>query len=144
MLARWNTPFSEFFNEWDRWNRSTNSVFERQCVPDCGVFPPVNVYDDGDRIVVRSEAPGMDPKSIDITATHRVLTLKGERKQSENSEKRSFHRQERSHGVFSRSFTLPTEIDPDRVSAGYTDGVLEVVLQKAANALPRKIEVASA
>ncbi len=108
----------------------------------CGVFPPVNVYDDGDNYVVSAEIPGVDSENLSIEATANNLKLKGERKRTDDVEGRSYHRQERDHGVFSRSVELPASIDPDKVQARYENGVLEVVLPKAESSKPRQIAIA--
>ena len=142
MLARWNYRLPAFFGEMEKWNREMNQLFgSSRTTARAGVFPPVNVYDRGDALVVKTEVPGLDPSAIEVNATMKSLTIKGERKHEESEEKRSYHRRERSQGFFSRSLTLPQEVDPDKVTAGYTDGVLEVVLPKAEESKPRKITI---
>jgi HSP20 family protein len=142
MLTRWGYRVPDFFGEMNRLSREMNrwcgEAGSNEC---CGVFPPLNVYDDGESIVVRAEIPGMDPKSIEVNAAARSLTIQGERPRTAGAEQQSFHRKERGYGKFSRSLTLPQEINPDKVRAEYRLGVLEVVLPKSEENKPRKIEI---
>jgi HSP20 family protein len=125
-----------------RLNREMSRLFgETRASSGAGVFPPLNLYDDGESLIVRAEIPGIDPKDIDVQATVNSLTIKGERKRSETDEKASFHRRERGHGTFSRTISLPEEIDPDKVAASYSLGVLQLLLPKAEETKPRKIEI---
>lgn len=142
MLAKWGYRVPDFFNEMGRFNKELSRWFgEESTLPCCGVFPPLNVYDDGESIIVRAEIPGMDPKSIEINAASRSLTIQGERPRPHGNEKQSFHRKERGYGKFSRSLTLQREINPDKVRAEYLLGILEIVLPKSEETKPRKIEI---
>lgn len=142
MLARWEYRMPNFWGEMNRLSREMNRLFsEPSATESSGVFPPLNVYDDGESIVVRAEIPGVEPKSIEIDAAARSLSVKGERAAETCNEKHSFHRRERGCGKFSRSLTLPREINPDKVRAEYRLGILEVVLPKSEDTKPRKIEI---
>lgn len=107
----------------------------------CSVFPPVNVYDDGEAYIVTAEMPGVAPEDLSIEATSGALKIKGERKRPEEGEG-SYHRRERDYGVFNRTVELNSPIDPDQVKARYENGVLEVVLPRAEAARPRQIAIA--
>lgn len=135
------------WNEMFRLNREMNRFFEnqggRRPAESAAVFPPVNLYDDNESLILRAEIPGVDPKEIDISATQDVVTIRGKREQGQLQGDVSYHRRERDHGVFSRSLSLPTPINPDKVMANYRLGVLEVVLPKAEETRPRKITVGS-
>lgn len=144
MLSRWSYRAPSMWSEMSRLNREMDRLLSgTQSVSRAGVFPPLNLYDDGESIVIRAEVPGVDPKELEINATVNSLTIKGERKRPDIDEKASFHRRERDHGTFSRSINLPQEIDPGKVQASYNLGVLEVLLPKAEETKPRKIEVKS-
>jgi HSP20 family protein len=107
------------------------------------VFPPINVFSDKEgALVVRAEAPGIDPETLDVKVEPRRLTLTGERKLLEGTG--SIHRRERQTGKFSRTVQLPDELDPESVTANYRDGVLTVRIPKHAAAKPRRIEVRTA
>lgn len=144
MLVRWGSGVPSVWNEMSRLSREMERLFgEARSASQSGVFPPLNIYDDGESLVVKAEIPGIDPANLDINATTNSLTVKGERKRPEADDKASFHRRERSYGTFSRSVNLPQEINPEKVYAGYKLGVLEIVLPKAEETKPRKIEIQS-
>jgi HSP20 family protein len=101
------------------------------------------VTEDQDNYYVRAELPGVKTDELGISVTGDTLTLSGERKLPEESEKASYHRREREAGSFSRVISLPTRLDVDKVKALAEDGVLTVVLPKAESAKPRQIAVKS-
>jgi len=103
-------------------------------------WPAVNLYDTDTGYVIEAELPGVSEKDVNITATQDVLALSGER-QNEVPEGYSVHRQERGSVRFSRSFTLPGKIDPEKVEAKLRHGVLTVTLEKAPEARPKKVKV---
>jgi len=104
-------------------------------------FPPVNVWENADHVYVEAELPGMEPKDleIDVSAGNQP-TIKGERKQ-QLPETAVTHRQERGVGSFTRSLTLPFDVDPEKVDARFENGVLLIDLAKHEAAKPRKIAV---
>jgi HSP20 family protein len=106
-----------------------------------GVFPPMNVTQDDDNLYVRAEVPGVKAKDLEISALGRHLSISGKREISEENERASYHRKERAEGAFSRSLTLPAEVDAARVDARYATGILTVVLPKSEAAKPRQIVV---
>lgn len=106
----------------------------------CG-FPSLNVYDNGEAYVVRAAIPGVDSKQLEIEATGRSLSIKGERKPA-GGERTRYRRREREAGSFARTIELPLPVDPDRIAATYEDGVLEVTLPKAEEVRPRRVAVA--
>lgn len=103
--------------------------------------PPVDVAETQDRILVRAEVPGMKQEDISIEFENGLLTIKGDRK-LEKSEGVTWHRVERIYGNFSRSFTLPRSVDPEKISASYRDGILEVEVPKREEAKPKHIKIA--
>ena len=104
-------------------------------------FPAVNVWEDGDHVVVEAELPGFDLKDLEIFVTGgNQLTVKGERKPL-TVEKGVWHRQERSYGKFSRTLALPYPVNADKVEARLENGVLTVQLPKHESARPRRIVV---
>ena len=142
MLAKLGYRIPSVWNEMSRLSREMDRLFgEESGVSRAGVFPPLNLYDDGESLVVRAEIPGIAPGDLDINATVNTLTIKGERKRPETDNKASYHRRERGSGTFSRTINLPQEVNPDKVRASYELGVLEVVMPKAEEAMPRKIAI---
>lgn len=103
--------------------------------------PPVDVAETQDRILVRAEVPGMRQEDISIEFENGLLTIRGDRKH-EKSEGVTWHRVERIYGNFSRSFTLPRSVDPEKISATYRDGILEVEVPKREEAKPKHIKIA--
>jgi HSP20 family protein len=108
-----------------------------------GVFPPVNIYDDGESFLVRTELPGVAPEGLDISAKGDQLVIRGERTVDAPGEQANLHRREREGGTFRRAVTLPQEIDPDNVHARLQHGVLDVYAPRSPKARPRRIEVES-
>jgi HSP20 family protein len=106
-----------------------------------GVFPPINVSEDAEKIYVRAELPGIAIDALDIEMENDTLTVAGERRPLDEDRSTSFHRREREWGKFRRSFSLPVRVEADAVNASYRDGVLTVTLPKAAEARPRQIAV---
>ena len=103
--------------------------------------PAVDILEDDDEFTVKAELPGVAAKDIVVTVDKNVLTLKGERRLEREMKKENYHRMERTYGMFSRSFRLPTLIDTANVRAEYNDGLLKVILPKKAGAKTRNIEV---
>jgi HSP20 family protein len=108
-----------------------------------GVYPQMNVYDDGESFIVRAEVPGVDPKDIDLTVTGDTLTIQGERRLEEVPEGASYHRRERSSGQFRRSLTLPDQVDSSKVAATCKHGILQILLPRAEQARQRKVKIQS-
>ena len=109
-----------------------------------GVFPPLNISEDADNLYVTAELPGISAGELDISVENDKLTLRGERKIADTDQKANYHRREREAGIFRRVISLPARIDTDKVTAVSKNGVLEIVLPKAAAAKPRQIDVQSA
>jgi len=106
-----------------------------------GVFPPLNVTQDEDNVYVRAEIPGINADQLSISALRNRISLAGKREIQLEQGKVSYHRRERAEGTFSRTLSLPVEIDPERVDASYTNGIVTLKLPKAEAAKPRQITV---
>jgi HSP20 family protein len=105
-------------------------------------MPPVDIYQNGDHeLVLKAELPDMAREDIDITVENSVLTIKGEKRLSNDVKEEQFHHVERRYGAFSRSFSLPQTVDPGKVGAEYKHGVLTVRLPLRDEAKPRSIKV---
>ena len=102
--------------------------------------PACNTYEDDHGFRVQAALPGLERKDIEIVLEDSVLTIKGERKNEQES-KRTYFAREIGWGAFSRSFRLPDNVDANKVSASYKDGVLMVELPKREEAKPRHITV---
>ncbi len=106
-----------------------------------GWAPACNTYEDEQGFWVEAAVPGMERKDIDIVIEDGVLTVKGERKDEHSESNRAYFTREIGWGTFSRSFRLPTNIDPNKVSASYKEGVLTLALPKREEAKPRRITI---
>jgi HSP20 family protein len=104
-------------------------------------FPPVNIWSGNDQVIVTAEIPGMNPEDIDISVVQGQLTISGERKNDAPEGDVSCHRRERVQGSFSRSFRLPFDVNGDKVTAQYQNGILTVTLPRLEETKPRKITV---
>ena len=104
--------------------------------------PPVDIFQNGDQeVILKAELPDMTRDDIDITVENGTLTIKGEKKFSQEVKEDQVHRIERRYGVFSRSFSLPQTVDTAKVGADYKNGVLTVRLPLREEAKPRQIKV---
>ena len=104
--------------------------------------PAVDIRESGEAYVVSAELPGLNREDVQITIENNVLKLTGERRFEKEVKEEEYHRVERAYGSFSRAFALPTRVDPARVEAAFKDGILTITVPKAAEARPRKIEIA--
>jgi HSP20 family protein len=103
----------------------------------------VDIYENAHQeIVLKAELPGIAREDIDLRVENNTLTLRGERKRDTEVKQEQYHRVERAYGAFSRSFSLPSRIDTEKVRAEFKDGVLAITLPVKAEARPRQIEVA--
>src|SRR6202453_5373750 len=147
LLTRWE-PFREFSTMQDRMNRMTRLFREsyspegpEEALTTTSYAPPVDIYEDEHNITLKLEVPGIDEKDIDVRIENTTLTVHGERKIEKEEKEENFRRVERQYGEFTRSFTLPSSVDPTQVSAHYDKGVLKIKLAKKAEAKPKQTKV---
>jgi HSP20 family protein len=139
-IVRWEPARDAASMEVDRLNRMFSSFFDDQFARTW--TPPVDIYETDDhQIVLKAELPEMKREDIGITFENQVLTIRGERKHDESIRRDRYQRFERSYGAFSRSFTIPSTIDAERIAATYKDGVLTVRLPQRDEAKPKQIAV---
>jgi HSP20 family protein len=103
--------------------------------------PQVDIYEDAEGIKLHADLPGVDQKDLDLQVDNGMLTMRGERKLKNEENKENYHRIERYHGAFPRSFMLPDYADTEKVEARFKDGVLEVTIPKRAEKKPKQIKV---
>jgi HSP20 family protein len=143
-ITRWD-PYREvltlqnrlnsLFQDYGRGHGENDSVFTAAFVP------PVDVYEDDHKIVLKLEVPGLRQEDLDIQIENNALTVKGERKFEKEEKEENFHRIERRYGSFFRSFTVPNTVNSEAVKASYDAGVLRIELEKRAEAKPKQIKV---
>ncbi len=134
---RWE-PFRELQREMGRFFQSIDPFTSLRSVH---VYPPINLYDVGNRYELTVQLPGLGPEDIDLTMTGDTLTLRGERKRNEVIKEDNFRRQERPMGRWTRTISLPERVDIGRVAATFALGILTVTIPKAENVEPRQITV---
>ena len=132
----------------DRMNRMNRLIREsyspevpEEALTTTTLAPPVDIYEDEHNIVLKIEVPGIDEKDIDVRIQNNTLTVHGERKLDKDEKEENFRRVERQYGSFTRSFTLPSSVEPGQVSARCDKGVLNINLAKKAEAKPTQIKV---
>ena len=92
--------------------------------------PAVDLYEKDDHFVIKAELPGVDKNDIKVDLKDRVLTLSGERAYDNEVKEENYYRKERSYGKFQRVFTLPADVDSDKITAEFKEGVLRVEVPK--------------
>jgi len=112
----------------------------RQAPSEGGGYPPINLYDTGSGFLVKAEVPGLTEEDINLTVNRDVVTLCGELG-TDAPEGYSVHRRERAALRFSRSFSLPAQVDPNRVEASLKDGILTIRLERTEEQKPRQVSV---
>ncbi|HQR36118.1 MAG TPA: Hsp20/alpha crystallin family protein [Blastocatellia bacterium] len=103
--------------------------------------PSCDIYETDNEIVVKAELPEVKKEDVSVSIENNVLSIHGERKFSEETKKENYRRLERSYGEFSRSFTLPSFVDINKVNAEFKDGMLRVSLPKREEAKPKQVDV---
>src|SRR5437870_7667923 len=138
-------PYREFSTLQDRMNRLFHESFGREgreeSLTTTSFAPAVDVYEDEHNVTLKIEVPGIDEKDIDVRIENNTLTVHGERNFEKEEKEENYRRIERQYGSFTRSFTLPSTVDPNNVQANYEKGVLKIKLAKKAEAKPKQIKV---
>ena len=148
-IVRWD-PLGELTQLQDRINRAF-SDYGRGPGPNrtdeslmtTGTWaPPVDIYQNAEQeLVLKAELPDMSPDDIELSVNNDTLTIRGEKRFSNEVKEDQFHRMERRYGTFSRSFSLPASVDATKISAEHKNGVLTVRLPAREEAKPRQIKV---
>lgn len=146
-LIRWTDPFRDIATLQDRMEQIFGDHLDRGRSEEglgTGVWmPAVDIYETKDAVCVRAELPGVDKDAVNVEVKDGVLALRGERKFEKEVKEENYHRVERSYGTFHRSFSLPSSVDGERVTARMKDGVLEVTLPKREEAKPKQIKISA-
>jgi HSP20 family protein len=105
-----------------------------------GWVPPVDLLETPDRYIITAEVPGLSREDVEIHMHEGRLTLSGTRRER-GAAFEKYHRVERGHGTFSRTFQLPVPVDADRIVADLRDGVLTITCPKSTDPSARRIHV---
>lgn len=127
-----DSAISTMLNDLMGWNRNASLS---------SWAPNVDIVENEDSYEIHAELPGVTEEEVNVTLNNNVLTLSGEKKQEVKDEKENFVRVERTYGKFERSFSLPSNIQADKVDANYKDGVLSIKVPKAEEAKSRSIKI---
>jgi HSP20 family protein len=106
--------------------------------------PPMDLVEADDHFVLKADLPGLAESDVNLEVQDGTLTISGERKAEHEQREKGWYRIERSFGSFSRSLTLPDGVDPDRIEASFSHGVLEVRIPKPEERKPRRISIGAA
>jgi HSP20 family protein len=144
-IVRWD-PFRELEDMNDRLNRIFGRSFlAREGGKDAMVGfdwePSCDITENTEEFLIKAELPGVNKDDVKVHVENGVVRIQGERKQEKEEKDKKFHRVERSYGSFLRSFSVPINIDENKIVAEYKDGVLSLRLPKAPNAKPKTIDV---
>ena len=136
-------PFGGLLSHRDEMNRLFGDAYGRSRTGQgLALYPPVDVTEDEDRYTITVELPGLSTEDVKITLERDVLTIEGEKR--EERERGNYHRLERTHGRFRRSFALPRGVRADQVKGAARDGVLTITVPKAEEARVKEIAVETA
>jgi HSP20 family protein len=142
-LAKWD-PFHEVDELLDRYSRPFDWPFRGRrdvSVRDADWAPRVDISETDDNFCIKAEVPGIKREDVKINIEDHVLSIHGENKQVKEEEGEQFHRVERYYGSFRRSFTLPENVDEEKIEANFKDGLLTLTIPKTEAAKPKSIEV---
>ncbi|HET9243838.1 MAG TPA: Hsp20/alpha crystallin family protein [Gaiella sp.] len=139
-LVRWE-PFRELAQMQGEMSRFLNGLYEGAGRGSQGWVPSLDVWETDSDIVYAFDLPGMDEDKISIEVQEDTLTVTGERDRATQEQGDRFYRFERRTGSFSRAVGLPAGVDESKIQASYTNGVLEVRVQKPEEAKPRRIQL---
>lgn len=137
-IVAWD-PFRDIDQLFNRYNRGAEVNTGKTSVAEW--TPLVDIYEADGKFLVRAELAGVDKDDVNVSIDENLLTIKGKKQFVEAKEGEKWKRVETQYGEFSRSFTLPDNIDADKVSAAYKDGVLELSVPKTEPAKPKLIDV---
>jgi HSP20 family protein len=126
-------PFS-FLSEMDR-------LFERGVTATPTWAPRIDAFDREKELVIRVEVPGVKPEDVDITVEDRTLVISGKRHFAEETEQGGYHRREIFTGEFKRTLVLPEGLNAGEITARAENGMLDVIIPRRPEVLPRKVKV---
>ena len=141
-LIRWN-PWREIEEMADRYTRTVGQAQtgSQEVVATGDWAPRVDIAETDNAFEIKAELPEVKKEDVKVSVYNGVLTIRGERKQEKEENGKKFHRVERKYGSFTRSFTLPDNVDENDIKAAFKDGILNLQIQKTEEAKPKAIEV---
>jgi len=143
-ITKWQ-PYSELANIYGRWNRIFGEDFfdesSKSGLTPSAWRPMTDIYETKDAYVFKIELPGFKKEDVKVEFSGDTLSLRGERKQEEETKNESCHRLERNYGIFERSFTIPKNVDAKKIDASLQDGILILTIPKIEEARTKAIPI---
>ena len=145
-ITRWETyrdvvalqnRMNSLFQDFSRYNGNGDT----EQTTAAGFVPPVDIYEDEHKLVLKLEIPGIRQEDLDVRMENNTLSVRGQRSFETEGKEENFHRVERRYGSFYRAFTVPSTIDSESIKADYDAGVLRLELQKRPETKPKQIKV---
>jgi len=148
-VIRWNDPFRDLASLQHRLNRAFDTTLARPERNEEDLLtgawaPPVDILETKEKTILKAELPGFDENQIHLHFEDGILSLEGERKFEKENADENYHRVERSYGRFVRSFTIPSNVDNEKISAAFQNGILTVELPKREETKPKAIKIQAA
>jgi HSP20 family protein len=140
MMTTFTDPLDVLLNLQRALEARTESDWLQNRTTAQGPFPPINVFQKGDDILVIIELPGVDKNNLQVQAKENSIRVSG-RKNVNLPEGASVHRRERISGEFDRTMSLPVQFDPEGIKAEYRDGILALFLPRSERDKPRTIKI---
>lgn len=144
-LVTWN-PYQELSN----WHRDIDDLFRRFFPGDdeetnqtsmTGWLPATEAFERDRQYIIRADVPGVEPNEVEVSVLNDALTIKGERKRSNEIKEKDYHYTETAYGRFERSLALPKGIDPEKIAAKFVNGVLEISMPLPQSATAKKVPI---
>ena len=141
-LTKWD-PFREMEDVFDRYSRALSLPRRgsQEAMTTGDWVPRVDIAETDKEFSIRAEIPEVKKEDVKITVDNGILTIRGERTQEKEKKEKKFHRIERFYGSFMRSFTLPDNVDENKIEASFKEGMLNLTIPKTDAAKPKAIEV---
>lgn len=141
-IVKWD-PWRDIEGLFDRYTKSMGWPQTRgQDVLATGDWTPrVDIAETDQQFMIKVEVPEIKKEDVSVTVDNGVLTIRGERKQEKEEKNKKFHRLERHYGVFTRTFTLPDNVDETGIKASFKDGMLNIRIQKTEEKKTKAIEI---
>lgn len=144
-IARWNPLYelNQLERNMNRWFRRPSREWEGEAdfLTTTEFAPPVDVYEDANKLTFKMEIPGIKQEDVDVRLDGNTLIISGQRNFEKEEKRESFRRLERQYGSFSRSFDLPASADRDRINANYDTGMLRIDIPKREEARGKQIQI---
>jgi HSP20 family protein len=147
-LTRWNPllDLRSMENEMNRMLRRSRPwlIGSEEGLATTAFAPPVDIYEDDNKLTLKLQAPGIDPNDLDVHVEGNTLSISGERKFEREEKEENFRRIESQYGSFCRTFSLPASADTDKINADFHNGVLKIDVPKRAESKGKQIKIGGA